>query len=162
MTFDICGFFKKSVKKVQVWLKFGKHNGYFTLKPKYTYYISLVRLRMSNVSDKSSRGKKTHILCSVIFFSRIVPFWDNWEKYCGAGQATDDNMVCAHWIPDNIRQDYSDTHNIKHLLLFRSTSGYMNASQCDVICTLSLLFYLYKNICQHLLSFNVQIKKDQL
>jgi len=71
-------------------------------------------------------------------------------------------MVYALCIPDNIRQDYADTHNIKHLLLFHSTSDYTNAPHCDVIHTLSLLFYLYKKICQHLLPFNVQIKKDQL
>jgi hypothetical protein len=33
-----------------------------------------ILLRMRNVSDKSYREKSKHILCSVIYFSKIVPF----------------------------------------------------------------------------------------
>ena len=44
---------------------------------------------------------KTHILCSVTFFPKIVPFM----RYCGknivrAGEATDDNMAHAHCVLD--------------------------------------------------------------
>jgi len=31
---------------------------------------------------------KTHILCSITFFSKIVLFMRHVEKYCRAGQAT--------------------------------------------------------------------------
>jgi hypothetical protein len=45
---------------------------------------------------------KTHILCSIMFFLENCPLWDNVEKYCIAGQATDNNVnghVCiACWI----------------------------------------------------------------
>ena len=44
---------------------------------------------------------KTHILCSVTFFSKIYRLWDNVEKYCRAGQATDDNMTHAQCVLDN-------------------------------------------------------------
>jgi len=38
---------------------------------------------------------KTHFMISNFFFL-IVPLWDNLEKYCRAGHATDDNRVHAH------------------------------------------------------------------
>ena len=50
---------------------------------------------------------KTHILCSITFFffeNRAV--CENVEKYCRAGQATDDNTRrIACWIPNA-----TDTH----------------------------------------------------
>ena len=44
---------------------------------------------------------KTHILCLVNFFRKSCRLWDNVEKYCGAGQAADDNMAYAHCMLDN-------------------------------------------------------------
>jgi hypothetical protein len=42
---------------------------------------------------------KTHILCPVnIFFRKSCRLWDNAEKYCRAGQATDDNMAHAYFM----------------------------------------------------------------
>jgi len=35
-----------------------------------------------------------------IFFPKILPLWDNVEKYLSAGQTTDDNMVHAHCMLD--------------------------------------------------------------
>jgi hypothetical protein len=45
---------------------------------------------------------KTHILCSVTFFPPLKScrLWDNVEKYCRAGQATDGNMAHAHCMLD--------------------------------------------------------------
>ena len=45
---------------------------------------------------------KTHILCSITFFQKSCRLCDNVEKYCRAGQATDDNirrMRIACWLP---------------------------------------------------------------
>jgi len=39
---------------------------------------------------------KIHILCPIIFFSKIVLFMSNVEKYCRSVQATDDNVAKAH------------------------------------------------------------------
>jgi len=44
---------------------------------------------------------KTHILCSVTSIQKSYRLWDNVEKYCRAGQATDDNMVHAHCMLDS-------------------------------------------------------------
>jgi len=43
---------------------------------------------------------RTHILCSVTFFvfRKLCPLCDNVEKYCRAGQDTDDNT--AHCMLD--------------------------------------------------------------
>jgi hypothetical protein len=52
---------------------------------------------MRNISDKFVKEMKTHILRSMTFFPpKIMPFTDNVEKYCRAGQATVDNMAHAH------------------------------------------------------------------
>jgi len=42
-----------------------------------------------------------HILCSVTFFSKIMPFIKNVEKYYRARQATDENMAHAHCMLGN-------------------------------------------------------------
>jgi hypothetical protein len=44
---------------------------------------------------------KTHILCSVTFFSENRAVYEiMWKKYCRAGQATDGNMAHAHCMLD--------------------------------------------------------------
>jgi hypothetical protein len=50
-----------------------------------------------NVVEKS----KTHILHSVTFFRKSYNLWDNVEKYCRAGQATEDSKTQAHCMLDN-------------------------------------------------------------
>jgi hypothetical protein len=52
---------------------------------------------------------KTHILCSITFFSNIVPFLDNVEKYRKVGQATGGNMAHAHCMLDNKGYKYTLT-----------------------------------------------------
>ena len=54
-----------------------------------------VLLWMRSVSGKSCREtRNTH--CTVTFFQKSCRLWDNLEKYCRAGQTTDDNMAHAH------------------------------------------------------------------
>jgi len=43
---------------------------------------------------------KTHILCSITFFRKSCRWWENVEKFCRAGQATDYNMARAHCMLD--------------------------------------------------------------
>jgi len=40
---------------------------------------------------------KTHILCPITFCRKSCSLWNRVEKYCTAGQATDDDMAHAHW-----------------------------------------------------------------
>jgi hypothetical protein len=39
---------------------------------------------------------KIHVSRSIIFFRKSCRLCENVEKYCGTGQATDDNMAHAH------------------------------------------------------------------
>jgi hypothetical protein len=56
---------------------------------------------MRNVSDKVAEKIKTHILCTVsFFFSTIMQFMRYVEKYCRAGQATDDNVAHVDFMLD--------------------------------------------------------------
>jgi len=43
---------------------------------------------------------ETHILCSVTFFPKSCRLWDNVEKYCRAGQVTDESVAHAHCMLD--------------------------------------------------------------
>ena len=50
---------------------------------------------------------KTHTLCTITFFSRkLHRLCNNVEKYCNAGQATDENMQHAHCKATNIHSQY--------------------------------------------------------
>jgi len=66
-----------------------------TLRPIIIFVIisCFVLLRTRNVSDKSCRENQDKHFVSGNFFSKILPSWDNVEKYSGIGQATDDSMV---------------------------------------------------------------------
>ena len=44
---------------------------------------------------------ETYILCSVTFFFKSYHLRDDVEKYCRAGQATDENMAHVHCMLDN-------------------------------------------------------------
>jgi len=52
----------------------------------------LILLRMRNISDRICRENK-NTLHVKIFLSNIAPLLNNGEKYCRAGQATDDNII---------------------------------------------------------------------
>jgi len=44
---------------------------------------------------------KTHTECPITVFRKWCNLWDNVGKYCGAGQATDDNTAHTRWMPDD-------------------------------------------------------------
>ena len=59
-------------------------------------------LRVTNVSDKGCReNQNAHIVFNNYFFFKLCRLLDNVEKYCTAGQATDDNMAHAHCMLNN-------------------------------------------------------------
>ena len=78
--------------------------------------ISCWILRTRNVSDKSAKKIKPHILCSVTFFQKLCCLWENVEKHGRARQATDDNtiqcMCFASWITKAI-----NTHSERVILI---------------------------------------------
>jgi hypothetical protein len=81
---------------------------------KYTFSIisrSVIH-RMNNISDTSSRENQNtqFVFNNFFFFRKSCNLWDNVEKYCRAGQATDDNMAYAHCMLDT--QGYKCTYRL--------------------------------------------------
>jgi len=70
---------------------------------------------------KGAEKTEIHILCSIIFFFRkLCQLWSNVEKYCRAGQATDDNMAHAHYM--------LDTSGYRHTLRICNTYCFSTAT----------------------------------
>ena len=63
-------------------------------------YLAQYFLKWEMFQTKVVQKIETHILCSITFFSKILPLWDNVKKHSRAGQATYDNMVHAHCMLD--------------------------------------------------------------
>ena len=63
---------------------------------------------------------KTHVLPLIFFCRKSWPLWDNVEEYCTAGQATEDNMEHARFIPD--------TYGYKHTLTICNTYCFSTAT----------------------------------
>ena len=61
-------------------------------------YLAQFFLDWEKCHTKVVEKIKTHILCSVTFCAKLCRLWDNVEKYCRCGQATDDNMAHAHFM----------------------------------------------------------------
>jgi len=69
---------------------------------KYVHFLSYLAhflLRREKFQTNVVETIKTHILCSVTVFTKIITFMRN-KKYCRAGQATDDNMAHVHYMLD--------------------------------------------------------------
>ena len=69
--------FRKCVQKIHFSLKY-----YEKSEDQYTffYHASLISSLHWNISDKLVENFETHILGSIIFFSKILLLWDNVEK----------------------------------------------------------------------------------
>ena len=96
--------FWKTVEKIQdPSSKRNKNKAYFERRPIHIFdHISPIFFRMRNVSDKiCTENQNTHFVFSNFFFFRkSCCLWDNVEKCCRAGQATDGNMVHVHCMLD--------------------------------------------------------------
>jgi len=94
--------FEVSVEKIKFSLKYDKNNGTLN-EDQYSFMIisrSFLPV-MRNSSEKFVEKIKTHILFSIIFFSKILPLMRSFGKYRRAGQATDDNTAHARCMLDN-------------------------------------------------------------
>ena len=88
--------FQRSVEKIEVSpnetrIKSPLH------EDQYTFFIisRSFLLRIKNISNKRCREKQNTHFYSVIVFRKLYLFWEKAEKFCLAGQATDDNMAHA-------------------------------------------------------------------
>jgi len=68
---DIC---RKSVEEIQVSLKSEQNSGHFTWRGKYIYDGISLSSYYSEKRFNGSCSEKQNILCSVFFFSKIMPF----------------------------------------------------------------------------------------
>jgi len=100
MKFDIwVFFFSKSVGKIQVSSKSNNNNGTLhEYRCTFRVISRWILLRVKNIADKICREIQNDILCSMklCFPRKSCRSWDNVEKYCTAGQATDDNMPARY------------------------------------------------------------------
>jgi hypothetical protein len=105
MKFDISTFFeKKTFEKIQILLKLDRNNGgalYMKTDIHFWSYLGHFFLEWEMFQTKVLEKIKTHILCSVTFFSKSCHLWENVEKYFRTAQATDDNVAHVHCMPDN-------------------------------------------------------------
>ena len=90
--------FPNYVGKIQVSLESDKVKVYFTWKKILFLIISRsVLLRMRNVSEiRYGEYQKTQFMFYNIFLKPYL-LRDNVQKYCRAGQTTDNNMTHAHY-----------------------------------------------------------------
>jgi hypothetical protein len=67
-----------------------------------THFVIIYRsflLRMKNASEKKFQRKSKHVFVyPVTLFRKSCRLDDKVEKYCRAGQTTDDIMVYAHCV----------------------------------------------------------------
>ena len=86
-----------------------------------------ILLRMRNVSDKSCRGNQNTHFGFSNYFLKSRRFWDNVEKYCREGQATDDNTCILRrtrfscWIT-KARHTDTPTLRIRNTYCFSATT----------------------------------------
>ena len=96
-------FFRKSVEKIQVSVKFDKNNGHCTRRPIYTFdHISLGSSQNGNCFGQMLYRKSKHTFYVKEGFPprKSCRLCGNVEKYCNTGQATDDNMAHVHCMLD--------------------------------------------------------------
>jgi hypothetical protein len=86
LIFEIFFFFRKSVEKIQLWLKYDKNIGYFTWRPMYICDISL-----NSSYNKKCFGQK--FLSSITFLEKSAIFWDIMEKDHRSKRVTDGNIT---------------------------------------------------------------------
>jgi hypothetical protein len=60
------------------------------------WYVTQFFLEWEMFQAKVVEKIKTHISCPKTIFRKSCRLWDNVEKFCKAGQATDDNFS-IHW-----------------------------------------------------------------
>jgi hypothetical protein len=79
---------------IKIW-----QNGYFTWRSIYIYDHILFSSSYNEKCFKYYRENlNTHFVSNNCFFQKSRRLWDNVEKYCRTGQATDDNMAHANFM----------------------------------------------------------------
>ena len=111
MKCDIWELYETLTRKFQISLQSDMINRYCTwrLNVHLWQYLAEFFLEWEIFQTKVVEKIKTHSLCSVTFVRKSFRLWDNVDKYCRAGQATEGNMVHAHCMLDT--QGYKHTQH---------------------------------------------------
>jgi hypothetical protein len=100
-------------------------------------YLAQFFLECEMFQTKFVEKIKAHILYSLTFYHKLCRLLDNVEKYCTAGQATDDNMAHAHFM----MYSYDYTHTICKTYCFSTATVVTNAPQYYVTRAMQVLLY---------------------
>jgi hypothetical protein len=107
----------------------------------YTFLIlpRSVLLRIKNIADKICT-ENAHFIFTILGGGKLCPLWDNVEKYGRPEEATDKNMVYAHFTLGT--QSYKHTVSEYVILIdfYCCSNSCTNVHQCYVIRTLPVLF----------------------
>jgi hypothetical protein len=106
---------------------------------KFVIISRSIVLRVKSVWDKVVEKIKKHILYSKTFLWVSCHLWDNVEKYCRAGQATDDNMAHAHCMQDT--KVYKYTLRICNIYCF-STATMVARMHPNITLYVNCLYFL--------------------
>jgi len=114
-----------------------------TVRPTYicehTCYIARFILGWESFQTRVVEKIKTYLLYySITLFFKSCHLCDNVQKYCTAGQVTDDNTAHAYFTLGNLRLQ-TDTQNMQYLLHFRGNDCCTNVPHCYVTRTLTFL-----------------------
>jgi hypothetical protein len=119
-------------------IKIGQPEWVLYMKTDIHFWLYIVcrsfLLRMRNVSDIRCReNQNTHFVVSNHPPPpKLVLLWDNVEKYCGAGQASDDNMAHAHCMLDTLGYKY--THRLCNTHCLSSATVVARRCLCVTLC----------------------------
>jgi hypothetical protein len=136
--------FRKSVEKNQIWLHLTRIAGTSHVDICKFMISRAILLTVGNVSDKYFReNHSTQFIFKNFFPRKSCRVWDNVEKYCRAGQATDDNIIRNMRIACRITKA-ADTHSeyTEYLLLFHWNNGYAKEPQRSVYAYIACIFTL--------------------
>jgi len=81
---------------------------------------------------------KTHILCSILYFSENCAVFEMWENMVEPGRPQ--MTIWRSRIALGYPRLETRTQNMQYLLLFHCNNGYTNEPLCYVIRTLHVLF----------------------
>ena len=84
--------------------------------PYFWSYVAQFSVEREMFQTRAVEKIKAHILYSINLFRKSFRLWENVDKYCRAGQATDDNVEHAHCMLDT--WGYKDTLRICNTYCF--------------------------------------------
>jgi hypothetical protein len=110
---------------------------------------------MRNILHKScTENSKTHFMLDIFLSRNSCRLWDNVEKYCTAGQTTDDNL--AHALCMMYSYGHKHPHRICHTNCFSTAT---TVERTRLIVTLCVHCLSCWDTCHHAVLFVTKISR---